>query len=163
VYRRFVKPSATTLLIGCRAEQVPSPESRVTLDRSRDRLGVPRVRLHWRVSQDDLASLTRAQALIAEALADRSVHLFHVDRGAGSAQPICGGAHHMGTTRMACDPRQGVVDEHCRVHSARNLYIAGSSVFPTGGWAPPTLTIVALGLRLADHLITQSSPQYATA
>jgi choline dehydrogenase-like flavoprotein len=69
----------------------------------------------------------------------------------------------MGTTRMARDPREGVVDEHGRVHSARNLYVAGSSVFPTGGWAPPTLTIVALGLRLAGHLVTNTSQRHATA
>jgi choline dehydrogenase-like flavoprotein len=60
--------------------------------------------------------------------------------------------HHMGTTRMADDPRRGVVDVACRVHGIRNLYVAGSSVFPTSGFASPTLTIVALALRLADHL-----------
>ena len=58
----------------------------------------------------------------------------------------------MGTTRMADDPRRGVVDADCRVHGLANLYIAGSSVFPTGGWANPTLTIIALALRLADRL-----------
>jgi choline dehydrogenase-like flavoprotein len=58
----------------------------------------------------------------------------------------------MGTTRMAADPRQGVVDADCRVHGIDNLYVAGSSVFPTCGAANPTLTIVALALRLADHL-----------
>jgi choline dehydrogenase-like flavoprotein len=52
---------------------------------------------------------------------------------------------------MHRDPRRGVVDEHCRVHTTSNVYVAGSSVFPTGGWAPPTLTIVALALKLADH------------
>ena len=63
-----------------------------------------------------------------------------------------GGYHHMGTTRMADDPTQGVVDAQCRTHGIENLYIAGSSVFPTSGWANPTLTIVAMTLRLADHL-----------
>jgi choline dehydrogenase-like flavoprotein len=63
-----------------------------------------------------------------------------------------GGFHHMGTTRMASDPSAGVVDAHCRVHGVANLYVAGSSVFPTSGWANPTLTILALALRLADHL-----------
>jgi choline dehydrogenase-like flavoprotein len=60
--------------------------------------------------------------------------------------------HHMGTTRMHDDPRLGVVDRHCRVHGLANLFIAGSSVFPTGGYANPTLTIVALTERLADDL-----------
>jgi len=63
-----------------------------------------------------------------------------------------GAAHHMGTTRMAASAEAGVVDSHCRVHGLANLCIAGSSVFPTGGFANPTLTIVALALRLADHL-----------
>jgi choline dehydrogenase-like flavoprotein len=58
----------------------------------------------------------------------------------------------MGTTRMHADPRQGVVDADCRVHGVGNLFVAGSSVFPTGGSANPTLTIIALALRLADHL-----------
>ena len=58
----------------------------------------------------------------------------------------------MGTTRMHVDPAQGVVDADCRVHGIENLFIAGSSVFPTGGYANPTLTIVALAVRLADHL-----------
>ena len=60
--------------------------------------------------------------------------------------------HNVGTTRMHPDPARGVVDENCRVHGTSNVFVAGSSVFPTAGWAPPTLTIVALALRLADHL-----------
>jgi len=60
--------------------------------------------------------------------------------------------HHIGTTRMHPDPKQGVVDQNCRVHGISNLHVAGSSVFPTSGHANPTLTIVALALRLADHL-----------
>jgi choline dehydrogenase-like flavoprotein len=65
---------------------------------------------------------------------------------------VNGGWHHMGTTRMSDDPKRGVVDRHCRVHGMENLYVAGSSVFPTSGSANPTLTLVALTLRLADHL-----------
>jgi choline dehydrogenase-like flavoprotein len=70
----------------------------------------------------------------------------------GWEEGIIGGPHHMGTTRMAADPRHGVVDADCRVHSVDNLHVAGSSVFATGGYANPTFTIVALALRLADHL-----------
>jgi choline dehydrogenase-like flavoprotein len=65
---------------------------------------------------------------------------------------VLGGGHHMGTTRMADDPTRGVVDRNCRVHGLDNLYVIGGSVFPTGGAANPTLTIVALTLRLAEHL-----------
>ena len=60
--------------------------------------------------------------------------------------------HHIGTTRMSDDPRRGVVDRECRVHGIENLWIAGSSVFPTSGFANPTLTILALTLRLASQL-----------
>jgi choline dehydrogenase-like flavoprotein len=67
-------------------------------------------------------------------------------------QPVGGGSHHMGTTRMNDSPRQGVVDRNCRVHGIGNLYLAGSSIFPTSGVSNPTLTIIALTLRLADYL-----------
>jgi len=65
---------------------------------------------------------------------------------------ISGGWHHMGTTRMSADPKQGVVDANCKVHGVSNLFITGSSVFPTGGYANPTLTIIALAIRLADRV-----------
>jgi choline dehydrogenase-like flavoprotein len=78
-------------------------------------------------------------------------------RGGGWLAQISGGAHHMGTTRMHADARYGVVDANCRVYGPSNVYVAGSSVFPTGGWAPPTLTIVALALRLADHLVSSAA------
>jgi choline dehydrogenase-like flavoprotein len=71
---------------------------------------------------------------------------------------MSGGMHHMGTTRMHADARQGVVDSNCRVHDLANLYVAGSSVFPTGGVANPTLTLVALAIRLADHLKQPAGP-----
>ena len=61
----------------------------------------------------------------------------------------------MGTTRMSSDPATGVVDADCRVHGYHNLFVAGSSVFTTGGWANPTLTILALTDRLGDHLLSR--------
>jgi choline dehydrogenase-like flavoprotein len=70
-----------------------------------------------------------------------------------SSHPI-GGFHHMGTTRMSSSPRTGATDGDARVHGMQNLYIAGSSLFPTAGWAKPILTIAALSLRLADHLLS---------
>ena len=67
-----------------------------------------------------------------------------------------GGYHHMGTTRMSDSPSQGVVDADCKVHGLENLYVAGSSVFPTSSWANPTLTISALALHSADQLLRRS-------
>jgi choline dehydrogenase-like flavoprotein len=71
-----------------------------------------------------------------------------------SKHPIAG-YHHMGTTRMSAAPAEGVVVADCRVHGYANLYVAGSSVFATGSWANPTLTIIALALRLADRLVDE--------
>jgi choline dehydrogenase-like flavoprotein len=120
-----------------RSEQVPDPDSRVTLSRRRDALGMPEITLDWRVNQTDIDAITGWLAAF-----DRDVR----------SRRIIGGPHHIGTTRMSADARSGVVDEHCRVHSVANLYVAGSSVFATGGYANPTFTLVALALRLADTL-----------
>ncbi len=68
-----------------------------------------------------------------------------------------GQRHHIGTTRMHVDPKNGVVNEHCRVHGLKNLYVAGSSVFPTSGLANPTLTITALALKLSDYLVQHAT------
>jgi choline dehydrogenase-like flavoprotein len=157
LYRRLVRSPGRRFTIGARAEQLPNPNNRVTLDACQDDLGMPRVRIEWTISRDDVDGLQRARRLLLGAL-DRTRATIvpcpaeHSDRWADS---IKGGAHHIGTTRMHRDPSHGVVDEHCRVHSTSNLYVAGSSVFPTSGWAPPTLTIVALTLKLADHVKRQ--------
>jgi choline dehydrogenase-like flavoprotein len=125
----------------------------VRLSRQLDPLGVPRVEVDWRVTDEDLGSIHRAQEALRDAL-DRS-HVGHLERLLGDEKPpplMVGNAHHMGTTRMHQDETLGVVDANCRVHGVANLFIAGSSVFPTCGYANPTLTIVALALRLSDHL-----------
>ena len=152
-YRKLVKRRAGCLGVGLRLEQVPNPESRITLDDQTDCFGMPRARLHWQLTPQDLDSLLQIQRAWPAELAQDGVT---VTPGAGTAEQwsdrLVAAAHHIGTTRMHRDPRRGVVDEHCRVHGTGNIYVAGSSVFPTAGWAPPTLTIVALALRLADHL-----------
>ena len=155
IYRRFVKPPLRRAILACRAEQVPNPENRVTLDDQTDLFGMPRARLHWQLSGEDAESFRRARRIWTREIAGAtcSVSTFPDDE----SRPECmvAGAHHMGTTRMHRDPRQGVVDPDGRVHGFGNLFIAGSSAFPTGGWVPPTLTIVALALRLADHVKTR--------
>ena len=146
-----------------RAEQSPNPMSRVILTDQRDELGVPRIALDWRMTRLDVESVAGLVATLDEEL--RRLGLGRVrpaewlaDADAGwrtdpliSAHPI-GGYHHMGTTRMSDDPHQGVVDSVGRVHGVENLYVLGSSVFPTSGWANPTLTIAALTLRTVDRL-----------
>ena len=135
-------------------EQVPNPDSRVTLGSSRDALDLPLARLDWRLTEVDRRTLARTGELIAAEFGRLGLGRVQLQQDEAEPEPIQGGYHHIGTTRMADDPREGVVDRHCRVHGMGNLYIAGSSVFPASGNGTPTLTIVALALRLAQHLKT---------
>ncbi len=141
-------------------EATPCPDSRVTLDSRRDRLGMPRVRVHWQLNPQDRRGLDRLMQALRSELSRLRVGRLVEDRSvdaAGWPSSMTAGKHHMGTTRMDSDPRKGVVDADCRVHSVDNRFVAGSSVFPTGGYANPTLTIIALGIRLADHLKARMS------
>jgi choline dehydrogenase-like flavoprotein len=140
------------------AEQSPNPISRVTLDTDRpDELGMPRLRLDWRLSALDKRSIMRSQQILGERLAAAGVGSVAPtepfrDDGPDWGDELGGGHHHMGTARMADDPRHGVVDRNGLVHTVADLYVGDSSVFPTGGYANPMLTSVALSLRLADRL-----------
>jgi choline dehydrogenase-like flavoprotein len=152
-YKKLRPPRPGQFIVGCRAEQSPNPDSRVTLDADVDAFGMPRARLHWQLTARDRESFDRAQLLWRGELAAPGAMFTPI----GVADEpwtsrMAPGAHHMGTTRMHPDPSRGVVNEDCRVHGTSNVFVSGSSVFPTAGWAPPTLTIVALALRLADHL-----------
>ncbi len=148
---------ATPMIYGisCATEQAPDPASRITLSRETDALGMPRAELHWTMSALDRRSLAGNIRAVARAFGlwgEGRVRIVF-DQGEDWADEEVGwGNHHMGTTRMSDDPRFGVVDADCRVHGVSNLYVAGSSVFTTGGAVNPTLTRVALALRLADHL-----------
>lgn len=134
-------------------EQAPDPSNRVTLTDERDALGQRVPRLHWRWGDANSASVARAQELLAQELERSGLGRFRIERAEGKPRLLKASTHHhIGTTRMHADPKRGVVDVNCRVHGAVNLYVAGSSVFPTGGYANPTLSIVALAIRLADHL-----------
>lgn len=138
-------------------EQEPDPESRVTLDTKRDEFNLPRVKLEWKVGPLVRRTLERMQSIITEEmrlLGHRSVVQAGTDETptGGEDIPYRWVRHHMGTTRMSNDPRTGVVDGKCQVHGLANLFIAGSSVFPTGGNDMPTLTIVALAIKLGQNL-----------
>lgn len=149
------RPTLRTYFVKNVMEQAPNSESRVTLGQDRDRLGCRRTVLRWRLSAVDKSTAHRAHAILSEELTRSGVGQMTSSMGS-EADPwptsVRGARHHMGTTRMHVDPRRGVVDADCRVHGVANLYVAGSSVFPTSGAANPTLTIVALALRLAHHL-----------
>ena len=134
-------------------EQAPDPENRVTLSNERDELGCRRARLNWRWRDIDVESVHRAQTLLAAQFDRAGIGELRIELKDGRPNLVISGLHHhMGTTRMSSNTRQGVVDPNSRVHGLSNLFVAGCSVFPTGGYINCTLTIVALAIRLADHL-----------
>ena len=140
-----------------RAEQAPDPANRVCLDEDRrDALGVPTTRLEWKIRPFDESSVVRWLELLRRDLRAKRIGDVILPQTNGEAEGwrerVIGGPHHIGTTRMSADPRHGVVNADCRVHSVENLYVAGSSVFATSGHANPTFTILCLALRLADLL-----------
>jgi len=140
-----------------RQEQAPNPDSRVMLSTERDALDMPRAKLAWRLTELDRRSFRVFYEVLGRELGRNGVgrvQLLDWVRRDDATWPgtLSGGWHHMGTTRMHDNPRRGVVDATCRVHGLDNLYVAGASVYPTGGAANPTLTLVALSLRLSDHL-----------
>ncbi len=155
-YRLFHHPNypIRTIDMVWIGEQLPNPESRVRLGDDLDPYGQRRVVFDWRVSEADNAAAGRTAGVLMQAFLEAKLGrlLPQLPEAAFAARPPKPHLHHMGTTRMHGDPRHGVVDRNCRVHGLENLYIAGSSVFPTSGNANPTYTIVALAIRLADHL-----------
>ena len=134
-----------------RSEQAPEATNRVSLSFARDALGMQQTRLDWRVTSRDTQSIEGWLKAFARDVSANGLG-YVVPPAEGWEEGIIGGPHHMGTTRMSDDARAGVVDSDCRVHSIDNLYIAGSSVFATGGYTNPTFALVTLALRLADTL-----------
>ena len=151
----IVTSRANLYSIDFHAEQQPEPSSRVLLDDARDALGMPRLRIDWRYTAGDVDTVQRAIALLAAEFARTGVGRLDYDTATVEAEMTRYGAyggHHIGTARMGSDPRSSVVDSDCRVHGVDNLYVAGSATFPTSSQANPTLTVVALSLRLAAQL-----------
>jgi len=141
------RPRTYRLLVDL--EQAPHPENRIMLSDGVDRLGQPRVKLRWEWGQEDERQRQRSLAVVTRELERNGMRVAR--RTTGPGFNTCS-HHHVGATRMHPDPDDGVVDENLRVHGMENLFVAGSSVFPTAGWANPTLTAIALTLRLAGHL-----------
>ena len=141
--------------LGNQIETAPNPDSRILLAGEKDALGLNKAAVNWQLTELDRETIRRGHELIALEVGRSGFGRMRIEledtedlilEGAGTL------SHHMGTTRMHESPRMGVTDANCRVHGLQNLYVAGSSLFPCAGHQNPTLTIVALALRLADHL-----------
>jgi choline dehydrogenase-like flavoprotein len=158
-YEAFRKPKAFALYT--QSEASPNPESRVTVNyRDLDAVGLPRVRLDWRLSRIDKESVISSQEIVGSQLESAGLGTLEPtdafrDDGPDWGSRLRGGHHHMGTTRMAHSPKDGVVDEDCAVHGVDGLYVAGQAVFPTVGFANPLFTGVALSARLGRHLLSK--------
>jgi choline dehydrogenase-like flavoprotein len=141
-----------------RMEQAPNPDSRITLDTEKDSLGMPRAKLNWVLTPLEKNSLRMINTIIGQEVGRASmgrVKLFDYlqDVNDESWPSFTGGGwHHMGTTRMSDDPKQGVVDANCKLHNIHNLYVAGASCYVTASAVNPTLTLISLTIRLSDHL-----------
>jgi choline dehydrogenase-like flavoprotein len=138
-------------------EQEPNPSSRIHLGGERDALGMRKAVVHWQLTDLTLRTISVFAELWQRELAridlGRLTLADWLVQGSSSWRDHVGDLnHHMGSTRMASSPERGVVDPSCRVHGIDNLWIASSSVFPTGGHSNPTLTILALAIRLSDEL-----------
>jgi choline dehydrogenase-like flavoprotein len=151
----IIKPKANLFSLDFHGEQQPNPSSRVTLAAATDALGMPRISIDWRYTAGDIETVGRAMSLLARDLRQNGVGDLKYDPSSVENEITRYGAyggHHIGTARMGNDPRESVVDANCRIHGMTNLFVAGTAVFPTSSQANPTLTVVALALRLADHL-----------
>ncbi|HEY9638859.1 MAG TPA: GMC family oxidoreductase [Coleofasciculaceae cyanobacterium] len=161
VYRRFVKhrPSiikAERVDLYCLVEQLPDPESRVTLSSKTDALGMPLSQLNWKISEQERHTVRRLSQLICQEFQriglPQPILSSWLNEEEGWQSHFTDRAHPIGTTRIAANPKAGVVDLNCQVHGVEGLFIAGSSVFPTTGHANPTLMLIAMSIRLADWL-----------
>lgn len=144
----------TSHSLGCGMELTPDPDRRLTLTGERDALGMPKLKLNMRLADQDFAKyrLTLKELgrqLLVSRIGMLKLNLHTRDEWYAS---LDWGNHHMGTARMSADPKKGVVDADLKVHGLANLYVAGSAVFPTYGAANPTINLLALAIRLADHL-----------
>lgn len=157
----IVAPRNHSYSLDIHAEQVPNPDSRITLTSEADALGMPRLRVDWRYRPLDLQTVSVGLALLRQDLAAGGHGTLHYDEAEIPHAMLRDGAyggHHIGTARMSRTPETGVINGDGRLHDVEGLYVAGSAAFPTSSQANPTLTIIAMALRMADHLAGRLQP-----
>jgi choline dehydrogenase-like flavoprotein len=153
----IIRPRTNLFSLDFHAEQVPCPDSRISLGTRTDRFGNRQVRVDWRYTAQDVDTVARSFDLLRADLAERGTASLALAPNEADFELVVRrdgayGGHHIGTARMGASPVTGVVDRNGKVFGVNNLFIASSAVFPTSSQANPTLTIVAMALRLADHL-----------
>ena len=137
-----------------RIEQAPNPDSRVVISKTKDALGVPQADLQWKLNEHDYRTFRVGHEKVIKELSALGMGRFITEEITPELvdERIAGHYHHIGTTKMSAYPSDGVVDQDCKVHNLSNLYVAGSSIFPTAGYSGPTMMIVAFAIRLAEHI-----------
>lgn len=156
------KPRIRRVRIRNFMEMEPHPENRVVLGDGRDVYGVPTPRVQHDTTEKDRGAVIALHDVLARELEAQGLGRLETDLRGTTPWPIdVEASHHLGTTRMGANPKTSVVDADCRVHGTSNLFVAGGSVFPTSGCANPTYTIVALAIRLAEHLRAELAPKEA--
>ncbi|MBE9135872.1 GMC family oxidoreductase [Nodosilinea sp. LEGE 07088] len=152
-YLPYEKSRFSRLEVFYQLEQAPDRNNRIVLSKERDSLNLPKTEIHWRLNEIDIKNAIRIQEIWAEELDQAGIGELRFTRD-WTKQVFEKTAmhHHIGSTRMHNSPKKGVVDSNSKVHNISNLFIAGCSVFPTSGYSNPTLTMIALSLRLADHV-----------
>lgn len=152
--KEFAYPQPEYYEMEHRLEQMPNPDSRVVISDRKDALDTYIADLDWRLMDDDIRSFREGQAIMSRELAALGwgrVEEEEITRELVESR-VAGHYHQIGTTRMSVAPEDGVVDADCKVHGIDNLYIGGSSVFPTAGYSGPTMMLIALAMRMSDHL-----------
>lgn len=159
--RGLIQSTPPTFELFTRMEQSPNPSSRVYLSSEKDEFGMNRITLDWKLTMLEKRSIRKLYELLGQEIGRTGLGRVKLldwlqdEKDTSWPSILGGGWHHMGTTRMHDDPTKGVVDANCKLHGIHNLYVAGSSCFTTSGVASPTLNLVALTLRLSDHLKNQ--------
>jgi choline dehydrogenase-like flavoprotein len=163
MYRYYIQKRAGTpkrgrVYLAALCEMAPDPNSRITLSEVRDQLGIRRARIDWRVGELERRTASEYIRTIASELERLGVGTYDLKQAAlldderAWVKMATDNNHHMGTTRMHESDKLGVVDSNCQVHGIDNLYIGSSAVFPSSSSSYPTLTILALCIRVADRL-----------
>ena len=155
IQRRSALTKAKAVELHCIMEQLPNHNSRITLSERHDALGVPISKVDWKISEVEQRTAEYMAQCLCREFKQAGLPTPHIERWLadnGWASHCVEKAHPSGTTRMSAEPKTGVVDTNSQVYGVRGLFVAGGSVFPTCGAVNPTLTIVAMSLRLADRL-----------